>query len=107
MSLVSASHPHAPQVVGILGGMGPAAGADFVRLFVQACTDRMEEMGVLGGDARADTRPGAPQPADPMLQATGRLAALGARVVAIACNTAHAWHGILQQRFPQMVVLHG
>ena len=125
MSLVSASPPHAPQVVGILGGMGPAAGADFVRLFVQACTDRMELLGIPVHDqaypehwlaqvpipdrtaALNDTRPGAHQPADPMLQATGRLAALGARVVAIACNTAHAWHGILQQRFPQMVVLHG
>src|SRR3989344_1911707 len=96
MSLVSASHPHAPQVVGILGGMGPAAGADFVRLFVQACTDRMEVLGIPVHDqaypehwlaqvpipdrtaALNDTRPGAPQPADPLLQATGRLAAQGA-----------------------------
>lgn len=125
MSLVSATHTPAPQVVGILGGMGPAAGADFVRLFVQACTDRMGALGIPVHDqaypehwlaqvpipdrtaALHDTRPGAHQPADPMLQATGRLAALGARVVAIACNTAHAWHGLLQQRFPQMVVLHG
>lgn len=114
-----------PQVVGILGGMGPAAGADFVRLFVEACTDRMGALGIPVRDqaypehwlaqvpipdrsaALADTRPGAHQPADPLLQATGRLAALGARVVAIACNTAHAWHGLLQQRFPQVVVLHG
>lgn len=84
MSLVSASHPHAPQVVGILGGMGPAAGADFVRLFVQACTDRMEVLGIPVHDqaypehwlaqvpipdrtaALNDTRPGAHQPADPM-----------------------------------------
>lgn len=118
-------HPQAPQVVGILGGMGPAAGADFVRLFVQACTDRMAALGIPVHDqaypehwlaqvpipdrtaALHDTRPGAHQPADPMLQATGRLAALGARVVAIACNTAHAWHGLLQQRFPQLMVLHG
>ena len=114
-----------PQVVGILGGMGPAAGADFVRLFVQACTEHMAALGIAVRDqaypehwlaqvpipdrtaALHDTRPGAHQPADPMLQATGRLAALGARVVAIACNTAHAWHGLLQQRFPQLVVLHG
>ena len=125
MSFVSAASPtHVPQVVGILGGMGPAAGADFVRLFVQACTARMEALGIPVHDqaypehwlaqvpipdrtaALTDTRTGAHQPAEPMLQATGRLAALGARVVAIACNTAHAWHGLLQQRFPQMVVLH-
>lgn len=121
---VSASQSPLPQVVGILGGMGPAAGADFVRLFVQACTDRMGALGIPVHDqaypehwlaqvpipdrtaALTDTREGAHQPAEPMLQATGRLAALGARVVAIACNTAHAWHGLLQQRFPQMVVLH-
>lgn len=122
---VFASHGPLPQVVGILGGMGPAAGADFVRLFVQACTERMGALGIPVHDqaypehwlaqvpipdrtaALSDTRAGAHQPAEPMLQATGRLAALGARVVAIACNTAHAWHGLLQQRFPQMVVLHG
>ena len=33
------------QVVGILGGMGPAAGADFVRLFVQACAQQMRARG--------------------------------------------------------------
>ena len=33
------------QVVGILGGMGPAAGADFVRLFVQACAQQMKARG--------------------------------------------------------------
>jgi len=122
----SVSHHRFPtQVVGILGGMGPAAGADFVRLFVQACTERMAALGIPVHDqaypehwlaqvpipdrtaALHDTRPGAHQPAEPMLQATGRLSALGARVVAIACNTAHAWHGLLQQRFPQLVVLHG
>ena len=43
--LPSPPYPQAPQVVGILGGMWPAAGADFVRLFVQACTDRMAALG--------------------------------------------------------------
>jgi len=113
-----------PHVVGILGGMGPAAGADFARLFVRACTQRMEQLGLPVNDqgfpehwlaqvpvpdrsrALADTTPGAHQPLDPMLMALGRLAALGARAVAIACNTAHAWHAPLQQRFPQIELLH-
>lgn len=113
------------QMVGILGGMGPAAGADFARLFVQACSDRMTELGIPVRDqaypehwlaqvpfpdrsaALLDPRKGAHQPDEPLLQATGRIAALGVRVVAIACNTAHAWHGLLQERFPQLVVLHG
>jgi aspartate racemase len=113
------------QTVGILGGMGPAAGADFARLFVHACNERMTELGIPVRDqaypehwlaqvpfpdrsaALQDLRKGAHQPDEPLLQATGRIAALGARVIAIACNTAHAWHGLLQDRFPQLVVLHG
>jgi aspartate racemase len=110
------------QVVGILGGMGPAAGADFVRLFVDACAQRLRERGEAVRDQAfpehwlaqvpvpdrsvALERAGAHQPLEPMLQALGRLAALGSRAVAIACNTAHAWHTTLQQRFPQIEVLH-
>jgi aspartate racemase len=116
------------NVVGILGGMGPAAGADFVRLFVQACTQHLLRDVQRGGQAvrdqdfpehwlaqvpvpdrtqaLQDAQTGAHQPLEPMLQALGRLAALGARSVAIACNTAHAWHAPLQARFPQIELLH-
>ncbi|MGJ7610707.1 MULTISPECIES: aspartate/glutamate racemase family protein [unclassified Variovorax] len=112
------------NVVGILGGMGPAAGADFVRLFVQACAQQMRARGEPvrdqsfpehwlaqvpvpdRTDALASTAQGAHQPLEPMLQALGRLAALGSRAVAIACNTAHAWHASLQERFPQVELLH-
>ncbi len=37
-----ASFEH-PATVGILGGMGPAAGVDFARLFVQACERCLRE----------------------------------------------------------------
>ncbi|HEX7867688.1 MAG TPA: amino acid racemase [Variovorax sp.] len=112
------------NVVGILGGMGPAAGADFVRLFVQACTQQMRARGEPvrdqsfpehwlaqvpvpdRTDALVSAEQGAHQPLEPMLQALGRLAALGSRAVAIACNTAHAWHANLQERFPQVELLH-
>ena len=115
---------HKTRVVGILGGMGPAAGADFVRLFVQACADRMREHNIPVSDqafpehwlaqvpvpdrstALESPGPGGHQPLDPMLQAMGKLAALGATTVAVACNTAHAWHAELQERFPQLEVLH-
>ncbi|WP_162568761.1 aspartate/glutamate racemase family protein [Variovorax sp. SRS16] len=113
------------QVVGILGGMGPAAGADFVRLFVEACARHLRDRGEAvrdqsfpehwlaqvpvpdrsGALESAETL-GAHQPLEPMLQALGRLAALGSKAVAIACNTAHAWHATLQERFPQIEVLH-
>lgn len=115
---------HKTRVVGILGGMGPAAGADFVRLFVQACADRMREQNIPMSDQAFPEHwlaqvpvpdrstalelpgPGGHQPLDPMLQAMGKLAALGATTVAVACNTAHAWHAELQERFPQLEVLH-
>lgn len=112
------------RVVGILGGMGPAAGADFARLFVQACAERMRTLQIPVSDqafpehwlaqvpvpdrshALGSPEPGGHQPLDPMLQAMGKLAALGATAVAVACNTAHAWHAALQDRFPQLEVLH-
>ncbi|MDR0226545.1 MAG: amino acid racemase [Burkholderiaceae bacterium] len=113
-----------PLAVGILGGMGPAAGADFVRLFVQACTVHLQRQGqpvhdqaypehwlvqlpmpdrtqALRQDPQAATGP-----AQHLLQGVGRMAALGVRSVALACNTAHAWHGQLQALFPQLHVLH-
>lgn len=104
--------------------MGPAAGADFVRLFVEACAHQMRARGEPvrdqsfpehwlaqvpvpdRTDALGSAENGAHQPLEPMLQALGRLAALGSRSVAIACNTAHAWHARLQERFPQVELLH-
>lgn len=103
--------------------MGPAAGADFAALFVAACTDYLREHGLAVRDqaypehwlaqlpipdrSEALQRPGsgAHQPEEPMKQALGRLAALGVGTVAIACNTAHAWHATLQQAFPQVRLL--
>jgi aspartate racemase len=104
--------------------MGPAAGADFVRLFVDACARLIRARGEPVRDqafpehwlaqipvpdrsgALDSSDLGAHQPLEPMLQALGRLAALGSRAVAIACNTAHAWHGTLQARFPNIEILH-
>ena len=114
----------AGRPVGILGGMGPAAGADFSVLFVTACTEYLRSHGLEVRDQaypehwlaqlpipdrsaallRRDA--GDHQPAEPMKQALGRLAALGVGTVAIACNTAHAWHSQLQEAFPQVRVLH-
>lgn len=114
-----------PAAVGILGGMGPAAGADFVRLFVDACTELMRAHGmpvtdqsypehwlaqVPVPDRSTALRSAADMPARPleaMKQVAARLGALGARTLAIACNTAHAWHGALQESFPDIEVLHG
>lgn len=114
----------APRAVGILGGMGPAAGADFVRLFVQACAEWLQSGGYAVNDqaypphwlaqlplpdrTQALTRGGAAFDATlrPMREAIERLHGLGVGAVAMACNTAHAWHAPLQQALPQIELLH-
>jgi aspartate racemase len=113
-----------PRAVGILGGMGPAAGADFARLFVQACADWLQAAGrpvhdqafpphwlaqlPLPDRTQALMRGGAAFDATlaPMREAIGRLRDLGAVAVAMACNTAHAWHAPLQDALPAIELLH-
>ena len=111
-----------PCPVGILAGMGPAAGVDFVRLFVAACEDWLRTHGRPVVDqaypehwmaqlpvpdrTRALTDPDAQQPLEPMARGLTQLATLGVRAAAIPCNTAHAWHEALQARVPQIELLH-
>jgi len=84
--------------VGIIGGMGPFAGAHYVGLFQLPVPDRTSAL--LGAHGEYGQ----------VLQAlSGQmdgLRALGARVVAMSCNTAHAWHAELQGRHPDMTLLH-
>lgn len=114
---VQKAHP-----VGILGGMGPAAGVDFVRLFLAACEKHLREAGMPIVDqafpehwlvqvpvvdrSRALLEDDAPQPLEGMERALAQLAAVGARTIAIACNTAHAWHGALQRGRDDVELLH-
>ena len=111
-----------PRTVGILGGMGPAAGADFARLFVQACAAHLHAAGrpvrdqafpehwlaqlPLPDRTAALVDPSAPQPFEAMRAGVQRLAGLGAGCVAIACNTAHAWHEDLQVSCREVRILH-
>ncbi len=115
---------HSPHIVGILGGMGPAAGADFLRHFVHACAARLQKFGMEVNDqafpehwlaqvpvpdrthALLATGSERNAPLEPMARAIGQLEILGARAVAMACITAHAWHAELQSRFPGIELLH-
>jgi aspartate racemase len=112
----------APATVGILAGMGPAAGVDFARLFLEASADWLRSHGRAVEDqaypehwiaqvpvadrTRALLDPAAPQPLEAMTRALRQLEGLGARAVAMSCNTAHAWHGALQERVPGVELLH-
>ncbi|CAN7256024.1 amino acid racemase [Trinickia sp. LjRoot230] len=102
--------------------MGPAAGLDFVRLFLSACERCLREHGTPIADqafpehwlaqipvadrSLALLDPNAPQPLEGMSRAIGRLVGLGARTVAVACNTAHAWQATLQRAQPDVELLH-
>jgi len=114
--------PAAPAPVGILGGMGPAAGIDFARLFLQACTQCLHAHGqpikdqaypahwlaqlpITDRTAALQDRT-APQPLSALVQGAQQLSALGARYAAIACNTAHAWYEAVQAQVPQLKILH-
>jgi aspartate racemase len=117
------AHQLPTRIVGVLGGMGPAAGADFVRLFLLACIDWMHQHGHPVNDqafpehwlaqlpvpdrtrALSAVGEGSDAPLEAMASGLDRLGQLGACAVAIACNTAHAWHAALQVRFPRLEML--
>jgi len=108
--------------VGILGGMGPVAGLEFAGRFLSACERCLRASDALVVDqafpehwlvqipvvdrSRALLDPDAPQPFEDMARAIKQLACLGARTIAIACNTAHAWHAALQRGQDDVELLH-
>ena len=49
---------------------------------------------------------GGATPLPGMVAALRKLASLGAKSVAVACNTAHAWHEELQRSCPELELLH-
>jgi aspartate racemase len=93
-------------VVGVLGGMGPAATADFLAKIV-ARTPADAESGHLAvavwSNPEIPDRTQAllglgPSPVPAMIDGVRRLAAMGADTIAIPCNTAHAFMGELRER---------
>ena len=108
--------------IGILGGMGPAAGVELTRLFLAECGDVLRQRALPITDQA--------YPAHMLLQlpfpdrttallnykkaplgnllcdAIFSLQRWGADVVGIACNTAHAWHHDLQDSCPSVELLH-
>jgi aspartate racemase len=85
------------RIIGVLGGMGPMAGAWFMQRLVSltpAQDDSEHVPAILVNDPRVPDRvaPILGRGADPlpaMLAGVTRLEAAGAGAVAIACNTAH------------------
>jgi aspartate racemase len=86
-------------IIGILGGMGPLAGADFLArltLDTTATCDQEHVRAVLWSDPTVPDRTeaalrGGPSPLPAMLAGVRVLEQAGAGCLAIPCNTAHLW----------------
>lgn len=92
-------------MLGVLGGMGPMATADFMAKLVRNTPARRDqdhiEVIVCSApgipDRSGAIMNGGPDPLPAMIAALRRLERAGAKHIAIPCNTAHHWHGALQQ----------
>jgi aspartate racemase len=105
----------APGVlIGVLGGMGPAATLDFLGKIIAATPAGRDQdhipVAVWSNPRIADRNkallvPGSPSPAADLQYGARQLETLGASFLAIACNTAHHWHAEIQ-RAVAVPVLH-
>lgn len=96
------------RLLGVLGGMGPLAGAAFMTRLVQltpATRDQEHIPAVLWSDPRVPDRTAAllgdgPSPLPHLLYGVERLVQAGAACIAIPCNTAHLWFEDLVRAAP-------
>jgi aspartate racemase len=92
------------MMLGVLGGMGPLASAEFMRqltLLTPAERDQDHIPAVLWSDPRVPDRTLArlhdgEDPLPALLRGLRGLEAAGCGVVAIPCNTAHGWYEAMQ-----------
>ena len=95
-------------MIGILGGMGPLATADFFNKLIAATVAGNDEDHVpvlIQSDPRIPSRPAAilnnaESPLPALLEGRDRLIAAGALALAMPCNTAHYWFAQLQANCP-------
>ncbi len=88
-----------PRTVGVLGGMGPLATADFYTKLVRltpARHDRDHLHVLIDSDPQIPDRSeavlgGGPDPTPALVSAARRLERMGAELIAIPCNSAHAF----------------
>ena len=95
----------ADLVVGILGGMGPAATVDLVSKIL-AATDAARDQDhlhlIVDCNPKVPNRNEAvdgtgPSPAPALVAMARRLEAAGADFLVMACNTAHAWEAEIRE----------
>ncbi len=90
-------------MLGVIGGMGPLATADFFRKLIDATPAERDEDHIpvlIHSVPQVPSRPAAilhagPSPLPALLIARDRLLAAGATLLAMPCNTAHYWYNEL------------
>jgi aspartate racemase len=95
-------------MLGVIGGMGPLATADFFRKLIDATpatTDEEHIPVLIHSVPQVPLRPAAilrdgPSPLPALREARDRLLAAGATLLAMPCNTAHHWYDGLVQGCP-------
>lgn len=95
-------------MIGVIGGMGPLATADFVQKVVMLTVAEHDEDHVpllVSNDPRIPRRPaaimaGGESPLARLIDIRDRLIGAGATALVMPCNTAHYWHGALTEGCP-------
>jgi len=93
-----------PRVIGVLGGMGPAATVDFYAKLVRltpAQVDQDHPRVIIDGNAAIPDRTEAvlgrgPDPTPALVETAQNLERAGAELIAIPCNSAHAFLGAIR-----------
>ena len=108
------------RAIGVIGGVGPYAGIDLVqKIFDNTIAEKdqdhldlyMTNLPASIGDRTAYLLSGGPNPADGLFESLRKLARMGATIIAIPCNTAHApaIYDVVKRRaaqeFPNIVLL--
>lgn len=104
-----------PDLVGVLGGMGPLATADFVTKLIAITPAEHDEDHipiVVSSCPQLPPRvppildPNALSPLPELKERLAFLLAAGARLIVMPCNTAHHWHGELAETARPVPFLH-
>ena len=96
--------PGRRRTIGVIGGMGPLATADFYLRLVRAtpaATDQEHLHVLIDSNAQIPDRTAAiegrgPDPTPALVETACRLVAAGAEVLVIPCNSAHAFLGAIR-----------
>ena len=101
------------RTIGVIGGMGPLATADFYLRLVRAtpaATDQEHLHVLIDSNTEIPDRTAAiegrgPDPTPVLVETAQRLVAAGAEVLAVPCNSAHAFLDAIRRAVPGVPVL--